>query len=119
MGAGARDRTLPATRRSSSCASTGRKPGATLLVRRDADGALLVRAEDFAGLRLRPPQEATVLVDGMAYFRVDATMGADVRFDGATQSVDLTLPADAFVPTVTALHRRCAFVRRRSRRARS
>ena len=81
----------------------GQEAGATFFVRRDASGALLLRAEDLAELRLRPPQVATVLVDGIAYFRVDASMGADVRFDGATQSVDLTLPADAFVPTVTAL----------------
>jgi len=81
----------------------GQETGAALLVRRDADGALLLRAEDFAGLRLRPPQVPTVLVDGIAYFRVDASMGADVRFDAATQSADLTLPADAFVPTVAAL----------------
>ena len=72
-------------------------------MRREPGGALLLRAEDFAALRLRPPQVATVVVDGIAYFRVDAAMGADVRFDGATQSVDLALPADAFVPTVTAL----------------
>jgi outer membrane usher protein len=81
----------------------GQETGATFLVRRDAGGALLLRAEDFAALRLQPPQVATVLVDGTAYFRVDASMGADVRFDAATQSADLTLPADAFVPTVTAL----------------
>ena len=87
-------------------------------MRRDADGALLVRAEDFAALRLKPPQAATVLVDGIAYFRIDAAMGADVRFDAATQSVDLTLPADAFVPTVTALADD-AFGPRRSRPARS
>src|SRR6185295_10547988 len=66
----------------------GQETGATLLVRRDAAGALLLRAEDFAALRLRPPQVATVLVDGVAYFRLDPSSGADVRFDGATQSVD-------------------------------
>ena len=81
----------------------GQETGATLLVRRDAAGALFLRAEDFAALRLRPPQVATVLVDGIAYFRIDASMGADVRFDDATQSVDIALPADAFVPTVTAV----------------
>jgi outer membrane usher protein FimD/PapC len=79
----------------------GQETGATLLVRRDASGVLFLRAEDFAALRLRPPQVATVLVDGIAYFRIDASLGADVRFDGATQSVDIALPADAFVPTVT------------------
>jgi len=81
----------------------GQEAGATFLVRRDAGGALLVRTEDFAALRLKPLQEATIIVDGVAYFRLDAAMGADVRFDRATQSVDLTLPADAFQPTVTAL----------------
>ena len=81
----------------------GQQAGTTVLVRRDTDGALLLRAEDFAGLRLKPPQSATVVVEGVAYFRVDASMGADVRFEGATQSVDLTLPADAFVPTVATL----------------
>ena len=78
----------------------GQGTGTALLVRRDADGALLVRAEDFAGLRLKPPQQPTILVEGAAYFRVDASMGADVRFDATTQSADLTLPATAFVPTV-------------------
>jgi len=81
----------------------GQEAGSTLLVRRDADDALLVRAEDFDSLRLKPPQEATIVIDGVAYFRIDAAMGADVRFDDATQSADLTLPASAFHSTVTAL----------------
>ena len=81
----------------------GQESGSTLFVRRDTGGALLVRAEDFDDLRLKPPQLATIVVDGAAYFRIDAAMGADVRFNGATQSVDVTLPADAFLPTVTAL----------------
>ena len=63
----------------------GQDTGATFLVRRDEGGALLIRAEDFAALRLKPPQEATIIVDGVAYFRLDAAMGADVRFDPATQ----------------------------------
>ena len=53
----------------------GQDAGTTLLVRRDADGALLIRAEDFSDLRLKPPQQPTVLVDGVAYFRVDAGDG--------------------------------------------
>jgi len=81
----------------------GQEAGSPLLVRRDADGVLLVRTEDFQGLRLKPPQEATVVIDGVAYFRVGATMSADVRFDGATQSADVNLPVDAFLPTVAAL----------------
>lgn len=81
----------------------GQEAGPPLLVRRDADGGLLLRTEDFQGLRLKPPQEATVVVDGVAYFRVGATMGADVRFDGTTLSADVTLPADAFLPTVAVL----------------
>jgi outer membrane usher protein len=81
----------------------GQEAEAPLLVRRDADGVLLVRTEDFQALRLKPPQEATVVVDGVAYFRLGAAMGADVRFDGATQSAEVNLPADAFVPSVTVL----------------
>jgi outer membrane usher protein len=81
----------------------GQEAGAPLLVRRDANGALLVRTEDFQGLRLKPPQEATVVVDGVAYFRLAEAMGALVHFDGATQSADVTVPADAFMPTVTKL----------------
>ena len=76
--------------------------GTTLLVRRDPDGALLVRAEDFGALRLEPPQQAPILVDGAAYFRIDAAMGATVEFDASTQSVKLSLPPDAFLPTVAA-----------------
>ena len=52
-------------------------------------------------LRLVPPSVAPVLVEGQPYFRIDETMGAIVRFDAATQSADLTLPASAFVATVT------------------
>src|SRR5262245_6639130 len=80
----------------------GQQAGSTLLVRRDADGALLVRAEDFDSLRLKPPQVATIVIDGVAYFRLDAAIGADVRFDEATQSATLTLPASAFQSTVTS-----------------
>ena len=83
----------------------GQEAGAPLLVRRDAGGVLLGRTEDFQALRLRPPQEATVIIDGVAYFRVGATIGADVRFDAATQSADVTLPANAFLPSVAALER--------------
>ena len=77
--------------------------GATLLVRRDDDGTLLLRAEDLAHLRIRPPQSPTVLLDGVAYFRIDGGMGAHVVFDATTQSVNLTLPSDAFVTTVASV----------------
>jgi outer membrane usher protein FimD/PapC len=81
----------------------GQEAGSPLLVRRDSGGTLLVRTEDFQSLRLKPPQEATVLVDGVAYFRLGASMGADIHFDEATQSADITLPAAAFLPTVAVL----------------
>lgn len=76
--------------------------GATLLVRRDSDGALLVRAEDFEALRLEPPQQAPILVEDTPYYRIDAAMGATVEFDAGTQSVKLSLPPGAFLPTVAA-----------------
>lgn len=77
----------------------GQDEPATLVVRRDADGTLLVRAEDLATLRLKPPVRGGVEIEGQRYFRLDAAMRAEVRFDPALQHADLTLPADAFVPT--------------------
>jgi outer membrane usher protein len=39
----------------------------------------------------------------VAYFRLDETLGAELSFDDATQSANVSLPPDAFVPTVTKL----------------
>ena len=78
----------------------GQSEGATLLVRRDADGALLVRDEDLPALRLKPPPDGIVLVEGSAYVRVGTPPGAQLHYDAATQSVDLSLPPEAFEPTV-------------------
>ncbi len=69
----------------------------TLVVRRDADGTLLVRAEDLDSLRLQAPTQGAVLVGGEPYYRIGPEIGAQVRLDEATQSVDLDLPARAFV----------------------
>ena len=78
----------------------GQDEGVTLLVRRDANGALLVRTEDLAALRLKPPPDGIVLVDGSAYARIGAAQGAQLSYDAATQSVELSLPPEAFVATV-------------------
>ena len=103
MGGGGRRLSRRPTRKSSSCTSTGRKQDRPC----SCDAMPTVRCScaprTSTSLRLKPPQEATIVIDGIAYFRVDAAMGADVRFDDATQSADLTLPANAFLPTVTAL----------------
>jgi outer membrane usher protein len=79
----------------------GSESGPALLVRRDADGVLLVKAADFGSLRLATPQQAPVEIEGEPYFRIDETMGATVQYDDRTQSADLTLPAGAFMATVT------------------
>ena len=52
--------------------------------------------EDLPALRLEPPPVGTVLVEGSAYSGRTPT-GAELRYDAATQSVDLSLPASAFV----------------------
>jgi outer membrane usher protein len=70
-----------------------------LVVRRDADGTLLVRAEDLQALRIRTPPRGAITVNGQLYFRIGSEIGANVSFDDATQSVDVNLPAQAFVPT--------------------
>jgi outer membrane usher protein len=73
--------------------------GTTLIVRRDADGALLVRAEDLASLRLRTPTVGLVLIDGERHVRFGAESGAEVAVDDATQTAHVRLPAGAFLPT--------------------
>jgi outer membrane usher protein len=73
--------------------------GPTLVVRRDLDGTLLIKADDLPQLRLRTPPRGLTTVDGERYLRMDAGIGASVDFDDATQSARITLPPDAFLPT--------------------
>ena len=73
--------------------------GPTLIVRRDADGTLLVRTDDLAQLRLRNPSRGVMTVDGERYVRLGAEIGAQAVFDDATQSVRVSLPPGAFLPT--------------------
>lgn len=72
-----------------------------LVVRRDSDGTLLVKASDLKALRLRTPVSGAMLVNGQRYYRIGRELGATVTFDDATQSVDLSLPPQAFVATRT------------------
>jgi outer membrane usher protein len=69
----------------------------TLVVRRDADGTLLIRAEDLAQLRIRMPARGLMTVDGERYARIGPELGARVVFDAATQSASITLPPSAFI----------------------
>ena len=73
----------------------------TLVVRRDASGALLLDESDLAKLRLSVPSVEPVSIDGQRFYRIDAAIGADVVSDERTQSVRITLPASAFVATRT------------------
>jgi len=73
--------------------------GPTLIVRRDADGTLLLRTDDLPQLRLKTPTRGLVLIDGERYIRLGAGNGTTVAFDDATQSVRVTLPPAAFLPT--------------------
>lgn len=73
--------------------------GPTLIVRRDLDGTLLIKADDLPQLRLRTPSRGLTTVDGERYLRLDAGIGANVSFDDATQSARVTLPPEAFLPT--------------------
>jgi len=71
----------------------------TLVVRRDTDGTLLLSAADLKELRIKAPARGVVQVNGQRYYRIGAELGAQVRFDDATQSVALLLPAQAFTGT--------------------
>jgi outer membrane usher protein len=74
----------------------------TLVVRRDVDGTLLLRAEDLAGLRLRSPSRGARLVNGERYYRLGPEVGAVVAFDESTMTGQVTLPAQSFLPTQRA-----------------
>ena len=73
----------------------------TLIVRLDADGTLLIAQSDLAALRIKTPSRGIVTVDGERYVRMDAGIGAQVKFDAATQTADIMLPPGAFVATRT------------------
>lgn len=72
----------------------------TLIVRRDFDGALLIRLADLPALRLRTPERGIVTVAGEQYVRIDEALGASVTFDDTRQSASIQLPPDAFAPTL-------------------
>jgi outer membrane usher protein len=73
--------------------------GPTLIVRRDSEGALLLRESDLAQLRLKPPSVSSISIDGERYYRFDPASGAEIVFDDATQTVRLALPPSAFAAT--------------------
>ena len=72
---------------------------ASLVVRRDADGTLLIRAEDLNGLRLKTPARGAMQVNGGRYYRLGPEIGAIVAFDEASMTARVTLPAKSFLPT--------------------
>jgi len=67
---------------------------ATLVVRRDVDGTLLISAADLATLRLKTPLRGAVQVNGERYYRLGPEMGAVVTLDDATMQAQVTVPAD-------------------------
>jgi outer membrane usher protein len=77
----------------------GQQADSALVVRRDAAGSLLVRAEDLARLRLSLPDDARIEIEGVAYYRVGPEQGAQVTFDSAALVADVMLPPEAFDPT--------------------
>ena len=70
-----------------------------LVVRRDADGTILLRAADLPGLRLKTPGRGAVVVNGERFYRLGSEIGAVVTFDETTQTGHVLLPAKAFLPT--------------------
>ncbi len=75
----------------------------TLVVRRDVDGTLLLRAADLPALRLKTPSRGARLVNGERYYRLGPEMGAVVDFDEATMTGRVTLPVKSFLPTQRAI----------------
>lgn len=81
----------------------GEQVPTALVVRRDSDGALLVKASDLKALRLKTPLAGAMLVNGQRYYRIGRELGATVVFDDAAQSVDLNLPPQAFLASRTRI----------------
>ncbi len=73
---------------------------------RDPQGNLWLDAEDFARLRLRPPNRAPLMIEGIAHYSLQSIADAKVVFDEAAQKVSLTVPASAFTSTEIALAER-------------
>jgi outer membrane usher protein len=77
----------------------GQEIGSALVVRRDADGTLLLLADDLVRLRLSRLAQESMLIDGERYCRLETASAAQVNFDEATLTAEVTLPASAFDPT--------------------
>ena len=92
----------------------------TLVVRRDVDGTLLLRADDLEALRLKTPPRGALLVNGERYYRLGPRWAPSWRFDDATMTATgdaagASLPADA----ARQRRRRTLRAPRAPRRARS
>jgi len=70
---------------------------------RDVGNNLWLDADDFARLRLRPPNRPPLLVDGIRHYPLQAIVGATLAIDDTTQRVSLTVPAGAFADTTIVL----------------
>ena len=75
----------------------------SLVVRRDVDGTLLIRAEDLKVLRLKTPARGAMQVNGERYYRLGPEIGAIVAFDEASMAARVTLPAKSFLSTQRAI----------------
>jgi len=71
----------------------------TLIVQQDSAGAFWIADSDLAGLRLQQPPGEPRIIDGAPHRPFAAFAGATVALDQATQSIDVMLPPDAFLPT--------------------
>jgi outer membrane usher protein len=80
----------------------GQKPTDTVLIKRDATGALLVRREDLLRWRLLVPQREAVSMEGDAFYPLTAFAGLSYRIDESQQALLLDVPVDLFSQTTLA-----------------
>ncbi|MCC7461511.1 MAG: fimbrial biogenesis outer membrane usher protein [Gammaproteobacteria bacterium] len=81
----------------------GRSDGEACIVLLDGDRNLWLERQDFHRLRLRPPLVTARRVADREYLPLAALAGVHASVDVAASTVDLTLPASAFVPTTQSL----------------
>jgi len=72
----------------------------TIVVLRRGDGMFLVKAEDLAAFRLKPPSIAPYVHDGTPFFPVDTLAGGRFAMDEARQRLKLTAAPEAFESTI-------------------
>lgn len=82
----------------------GQRLKALARVERHSDGTFLLPAPSWAEARLTPPQKPHVLGDGSPAFALNDVVRANWNLNSKTQSLEIDVPARAFLPSTLGQH---------------